>query len=269
MKDQFQSGGGNPNQRNEMNCADFDQLMADAMDGTVGVAQMESFRSHAAACANCGPLFTLAERGMRFVQALPEVEPPKTLVHNILAATTMAEESVAVAAVERKPSWLRRVVDVISPNLAPAMANLMQPRLAMTAAAAFFSISMLLNVSGVKLSNLRAQDLKPSAISNTASIQYHETTAKVVKYYENLRIVYEMETKIAELKKLVSEEPATTPQNEKQQKKQPRKDDNTSDKNEQDNEDKRNQNAADLPENVLAVLNQFSYKQQGPASYNG
>ena len=36
-------------------------------------------------------MFTEAEQGMRWLQTLEEVEPPKNLVHNILAATTMAQ----------------------------------------------------------------------------------------------------------------------------------------------------------------------------------
>jgi hypothetical protein len=269
MKDQFQSGGGNPNQPNEMSCADFDQLLADAIDGALSAAQMETFQSHAAGCADCGPLFTMASRGMKFLTALPEVEPPKNLVHNILAATTMVEESKAAAEEERKIGWRGKLAGLMSPNLMPAMRNLMQPRLAMTAAAAFFSISMLMNVSGIRMSDLSPSNLTPAALSNTASIRYHETTSKVVKYYENLRVVYEMETKIAEIKKLVSEEPAK-PQGE-QKKPQPRQD-NTSDKNDSDDKDKndkRNENAAEFPENVLAVVHKVSYQNLRPVSFEG
>lgn len=275
MKDQFQSGGGNPNRPNEMNCADFDQLLAEAIDGTLGAAQLASFRSHAAVCGDCGPLFTLAERGMKFVTALPEVEPPKNLVHNILAATTMVQESRVEVAGEdvRKPSWLRRVADFISPNLAPAIANLMQPRLAMTAAAAFFSISMLMNVAGVRMSDFSPENLTPSAVANTASIRYHETTAKVVKYYENLRFVYEMETRISQLKKLVSEEPATDQQQQQkktQPKAEPREGDNTSEgeSQDEDKDDKRNHAASDQ-QTVLALNKEFSYKQSGQVSFEG
>jgi hypothetical protein len=175
-----------------------------------------------------------------------------------------------VIAEERKPSWLRRIADLISPNLAPAMANLMQPRLAMTAAAAFFSISMLMSVAGVKASDLSPQNLTPAAVANTASIRYHETTSKVVKYYENMRFVYEMETKISELKKLVSEEPAKPQGGEQKKEQKPaQQNDNTSDKDDSDKNDKRNQKASEQPENVLALLNKVSYEQVGPSSYEG
>ena len=273
MKDQFQPGGNNPNRPNEMSCTDFDHLLAEAIDGTLGATQMASFRSHAAGCADCGPLFTLAVRGMKFVTALPEVEPPKNLVHNILAATTMAEERALEVAPERKASWLRRVADFISPNLAPAMANMMQPRLAMTAAAAFFSISMLMNVAGVRMSDFRPENLTPSAIANTASIRYNETTNRFAKYYENLRIYYEMETRISRLKQLVSEEPATNQQqqqNNDQKKSNPREGDNTSEREGQDDDkDDRRNHAAEVQQQVLALSKELSYKQSGPVSCEG
>jgi hypothetical protein len=60
---------------------------------------------------------------------------------------------------------------------------------------------MLLNLAGVRLKDLRHLDLRPSAISTSASLQYHETTAKVVKYYENMRIVYRLQTQWEQIKR--------------------------------------------------------------------
>ena len=94
---------------------------------------------------------------------------------------------------------------------------------------AFFSFSLVLNFAGVKLSDFRNLDLRPSAISTTASMQYHMTTAKVVKYYENIRFVYELESRMKELTKDNTKPSDTnTDQNKKEQPKQ--QPDNTSQK---------------------------------------
>src|SRR5207302_9993851 len=116
----------------------------------------------------------------------------------------------------------------MSPVLNPVVRVISQPRLAMTAAMAFFSFSLVLNMAGVKMSDFRNLDLRPSAISTTASMQYHQTTAKVVKYYENIRFVYELESRMKELTK---DQPRSEPTDEKkdQQQKQPQPD-NTSQK---------------------------------------
>ena len=83
---------------------------------------------------------------------------------------------------------------------------------------AFFSVSMALNVAGVKMSDLRHLDLRPSALLRT----YHTTSGKVVKYYENIRFVYEIESKVREFKRM------TTPAEPGPNREQPRKDNNTS-----------------------------------------
>ncbi|HUS19824.1 MAG TPA: zf-HC2 domain-containing protein [Terriglobales bacterium] len=204
MTYESKSGGSN-----SVHCADFDARLADLLDGAMAGAELETFRAHAEACMDCGTLFTQAKAGMDWLKALPEVEPPANLVHNILAATTHVESKIKAGtpSLTTDPGWWQRVTS----GLAPGFAALLQPRLAMTAAMAFFSVSMLLNVAGVNWKDVKNLDLRPSAITNSASMQYHETTAKVVKYYENIRFVYEFETRVRELKKAATSEEQTTP----------------------------------------------------------
>jgi hypothetical protein len=196
MQGEYQNGG------KKLSCHEFDALLADALDGVMAGQELAEFRAHAEACQNCGPLFTEAQAGMQWLRRLEPVEPPANLVHNILAATTMRAATAVVSGdVEERRSWLRRASDWVSPTIAPFFVTAMQPRYAMTAAAAFFSITMLLNFAGFRLKDLRRLDLRPSAISTSASLQYHETTAKVVKYYENMRIVYLLQSQWEQLKR--------------------------------------------------------------------
>jgi hypothetical protein len=73
---------------------------------------------------------------------------------------------------------------------------MLQPRLAMTAAMAFFSIALTMNLTGVRLSQLRASDLKPSSILRSC----YEAKAKVVRYSDNLRVVYELESRVLRIR---------------------------------------------------------------------
>jgi hypothetical protein len=75
--------------------------------------------------------------------------------------------------------------------------TMLQPRLAMTAAMAFFSIALTLNLTGVRLSALRVSDLKPSNIKRSVS----QATASVVRYTDNLRVVYELESRVRDLQR--------------------------------------------------------------------
>jgi hypothetical protein len=79
---------------------------------------------------------------------------------------------------------------------------MLQPRLAMTAAMAFFSIALTMNLTGVRLSQLRASDLKPSSILRSC----YEAKAKVVRYSDNLRVVYELESRVRDLQRSSDDE---------------------------------------------------------------
>jgi hypothetical protein len=69
-------------------------------------------------------------------------------------------------------------------------------------------------------------DLRPGAIRSSASHSYYETEAKVVRYYENMRLVYELQSRVRDLKN------ATRPEDRPPQPAPPPKgktrDDNTS-----------------------------------------
>ena len=75
--------------------------------------------------------------------------------------------------------------------------TLLQPRLAMTAAMAFFSVALTLSLTGVKLTDLRAADLRPSSIKRG----FYQTNARVVRYYDSLRVVYELESRVRDLQR--------------------------------------------------------------------
>ena len=178
-------------------CSDFEALMPEAAEGTLGEPQKGTFQAHVAGCPHCGPLFTEAQAGWRLLRALEEVEPPRNLVHNILVATSGGEK----AQPERKaPGWARRLWEPLAPVLSPVWATVRQPRFAMSFGMAFFSVTLVLNLVGVKLTDLRPADLRPSAMRNNLERAVDETTARATKYYENIRLVYEFQTKLRDLR---------------------------------------------------------------------
>jgi hypothetical protein len=89
----------------------------------------------------------------------------------------------------------------------------MNPRLMMTAAMAFFSIALTLNLAGIKLTQLRPADFQPSRLRANLTRQYYSTNEQVMKYYENLRVVYEMESRVRELRRSTEQETDPTQQN--------------------------------------------------------
>jgi len=186
---------------NDMQCSEFDALLSDALDKILTGPKAHAFQAHAKSCPVCGPLLAEAEVGKRWLEQLVEVDPPQHLVHNILAATSGIDTARLHTPAAGHASWFERMSARVAAVLIPIVAVAKQPRFAMSFGMAFFSLSISLSLAGVKLGDLRHVDLRPSAIRRS----YYETSGKVVKYYENIRLVYEMESRLRELKR------ATTP----------------------------------------------------------
>ena len=204
MADKIQAG---------MQCAEFEGLLSDALDGLLSGAQAEKFEVHRQQCSVCGPMFAEGEAGMHWLKRLHQVQPPANLVRSILAATTGVETRAPVLRAAT-PSWLEIVRDWATAIVTPVWGTVHQPRFAMSFAMVFFSVSIGLNLAGVKLSEIRHVDLRPSALARG----YHGTSARVVKYYENIRFVYEIESRVRDLRRATEPEQNTRPTKEKNHK---------------------------------------------------
>jgi hypothetical protein len=193
---------------NGMQCNEFESLLTDAIDGVLSGSALDRFQAHVRICRACGPLFADAEAGRGWLKGLTEVEPPASLVTNILASTTGVDSQrlrVPVRSAQPHISWWERVQASL---LEPIWATVRQPRFAMSFGMAFFALSVGLTVAGVKPNDLAQISLRPSAIRRT----YYATQARVVHYYENVRIVYEVESRVREIKRTVAPaEPGVKP----------------------------------------------------------
>lgn len=188
---------------NGMQCNEFDVLLTDAIDGVLSGTQLHRFQVHAGSCKACGPLLAEAEAGRDWLKGLTEVEPPASLVTNILASTTGVDTQRLRATVrtpQPRVSWLERAQAWIFGSLEPVWATVRQPRFAMSFGMAFFALSVGLTVAGVKPADLQQVSLRPSAIRHT----YYNTQARVVRYYENIRLVYVVESRVREFKRSVA-----------------------------------------------------------------
>ncbi len=188
---------------NGMQCNEFDALLADAIDGVLSGAQLDRFQAHARTCAACGPLLADAEAGRSWMKELSQIEPPVGLVESILASTTGIASDRLLSPVrpsQAQVSWLERSRAWLASTIDPFWATVRQPRFAMSFGMAFFTLSVALSVAGVKPTDLRQVSLRPSAIRRT----YYSTHARVVRYYDNIRFVYELQARVRELKRDVS-----------------------------------------------------------------
>ncbi|MGH9554428.1 MAG: anti-sigma factor family protein [Terriglobales bacterium] len=187
--------------QNGMPCTDFEALLADAVDGTLSDPGMNQFRTHAQACGKCGPLFAEVLTGREWLKSLEEAEAPAHLVRNILLATTGTVGGDRLA----EGSWGNRIRRWSDSLGMPNLRMVFQPRFAMSFGMAFFSVSLLLNVVGVNLRDVRFSDLRPSNLQRSALEQYYETTARVEKYYDNMKLVQDLQARVREIRNATSD----------------------------------------------------------------
>ncbi len=180
-------------------CTEFEALLTEAIAGQLSGARKESFEAHRRICAVCGPLFADVVAGQKWLQSLEEVEPPAHLVHNILAATSgiASTRMPAVSPQARTTPFTERVREWWDAYFTPVAGFVRQPRFVMSFGMIFFSFSLALNAAGVKPADVAKIDLRPNALRHT----YFDMRNRVVKYYDNIRFVYEIESKVRELKR--------------------------------------------------------------------
>lgn len=215
-------------------------MLADVLDGTLSAADQATFDLHVAGCPECTAMLADARHGALLLEMLHphRPEPSATLLERILTQTSgitnKANEPIVLGSTDHlrdpntmlgTPAW----TPALNPALAPAKIipfrqgfvnafrleslrhTFMQPRLAMTAAMAFFSVALTLNLTGIRITQLRASDFTPSSIKRA----FYNTNARVVRTFDNMRVVYELESRVHDLQRASeSETPAPAPQNQ-------------------------------------------------------
>ncbi len=207
-------------------CADWGALLPDAAEDLLGEIEAQALGRHVAGCAACATELAEARRGAAWLSLLKgqAPEPPRDMVAGILARTSGAEPWVsarevspllpagdisqlpiapqpayawfagsegALSAAEPRPlrRWLARWLGMESPYL-PAL----HPRLTMTAAMAFFSICLTLNMLGATLRHLPTEDLHAAELQRTVAGK----GATILRSVEGSRMVYRVESRVNE-----------------------------------------------------------------------
>jgi hypothetical protein len=184
-------------------CGQWETLLADALDGLLKPEDEAEFTAHMAACPACTALFEESRRGREWLEFLsPEPEVPAGLLEKILARTGPGQAAGLGLATGSGvldmpygpiPAWQK-------PGFMGFVRRFAEPRLLMTAAMAVFSIALTLNMTGVRLSSLRASDLRPTAVRSFMERRLNTASVPIIRYYDHLRFVYEFESKMRELR---------------------------------------------------------------------
>ena len=174
-----------------MNCADVEILLADYVDGTLRGDAASALEAHLAGCEACAELARDSAGAVEFMQRAAVVEAPPELVTRILFELNDGPSRAAI-----KPSLTRRL---FGRWLEPVL----QPRFAMGMALTVLSFAMIGRFTHVR--QLTPADLDPVKVWTAAEDRVVRWYNRGVKYYDSLRVVYEIQTR---LKEWAEEQPA-------------------------------------------------------------
>jgi len=161
---------------------EVENLASDYLEGLLAEGQREEFEAHLQGCRSCGEMVDDVRRAMEMCHAAPELEPSPWLVQKIMLATVG----------ERKPGWRERLAAFFRPTI--------QPRIVYTAAMAVFSLSIIVNAAGINLRHLTVEDLNPMTWAQRANRARHLYAARAEKFYYDLRVVLEIESRLRQLR---------------------------------------------------------------------
>jgi hypothetical protein len=212
-------------------CLQWEMLLADAQDGLLSPQDEAVFTAHKSICPACAALFEEARRGREWLEFLsPEPEVPAGLLDKILAQTgpgqiegfgLMPAGNVLPMPPISTPAHTTRVPGTPvwqRPGFLGSIRRFAEPRLLMTAAMAFFSIALTLNLTGVRLnlSSLRLADLRPTAVRSfpSAARSYLErrltmASTPVIRYYDHSRLVNEVQLRVRDLRRATEDQDGT------------------------------------------------------------
>jgi len=100
------------------------------------------------------------------------------------------------------PSWARRWLK-----------SLQAPRFVYSMASVAATIIVLLTASGFSFSKPKLADLQPATIYRKTNSQVHIVYAQSVKFVSDLRVVYEIQTRLSENEQNPTSREGTIPQN--------------------------------------------------------
>lgn len=175
---------------------DIEKLASEYLEGHLEPAPKSEVEAHLNGCASCRELLADLRSALELCHSASELEPPPWLTSKILLATVG----------ERKPTLREQVTAFVRSAL--------QPRLAYMVAMTLFSLTVIVNAAGIDLRNLTLEDLNPRTWMYRVNRRGHLFYARAEKFYYELRVVYEVESRFRQLRAEPQDQQKETPKPE-------------------------------------------------------
>jgi hypothetical protein len=169
----------------DMTCAELEILLCDYVDGTLRAEERSALEGHLAGCGACTELAKDVAGVTAFIETVAPAEPPAELLTRILHVLPTGRPAT------EKRSWWKKL-------FGGWVQGILQPRYVMGMAMTVLSFSMIAKFAHIEPRQLRPADLDPVKIWASIDDRAHRMWDRSVKYYDNLRLVIEIQSRLKE-----------------------------------------------------------------------
>lgn len=176
-------------------CELTEARLSDYLDGLLSPDERHAFDLHVNACAQCVPLVSSVSHLLSDLHSIEQIEPPAQLVYSILNQTLGPRET--------KKGW----------RMAFGWLNaIASARFAYSAVSLVATLAILLAASGFSFRKPKLADLSPVNVYRVADRQAHLVYARSTKFVSDLRVVYEIQSRLSKDNELPTTPESTVPQ---------------------------------------------------------
>ena len=175
-------------------CEQIEARLSDYLDGVLEPAEQQAFAAHVRECAHCAPLVSSVQGLVSGLHGLPPIAEPPRLVYAILDHTLGPRETAGGWRLVL--AWLRGVAT-------------MRFAYGLLSIAATFVV--LLTASGFNWKHPHLADLQPVNLYRAANRQGHLLYARGSKFVSDLRVVYEIQSRLSQESEIRTAPESTVP----------------------------------------------------------
>jgi len=177
------------------NCEQIEARLSDYLDGLMDAAEKRDYDLHVKSCAQCAPLVASVSHAVSTMHALEPVAIPPRLVYGILNQTLGPRE---------KTKGVRGAFDLLG--------SLFTARFAYGVISVAATLVVVLAASGFSFRKPKLADLSPVNVYHNADRFAHIAYARSTKFVTDLRVVYEIQSRLSKDSDLPTDQEGTIPQ---------------------------------------------------------
>ncbi len=156
-----------------------EERLTDYLDGLLQAHEYAEFDAHVAQCPQCAPLLANVRSLVVGMHSMDQLETPPRLIYSILDKTLGPRETVS--------TWQ---------SVKNFVRGFASPKFAYGSASVLATFAILISASGFSLRKPKMADLKPANVLLRTDRQLHLVYARSVKYVSDLRVVYEIQSRL-------------------------------------------------------------------------